>query len=339
MQAKKRPAIYGALFAAAFAGVAAASSCATTPDEFGGAVGATASSGSKGSSSSTKASSTTNASSTNAASTSADASSSTDAASSSTDAASSSVSASSASSTAASTTAGSTTGATTSSSSSTGGGTTCTEITAGNFWGVIADPAGGALYRALSAPNYDGATADILNVEFYAGGTFNGQNTGTFDLSMGGDDNYETCSRCVRGISDVVSGTSKQFFQQSGTMTIPAGSMHLNGTINATLTDVTLIEVTIDPNTFVSTPVPNGACLHIASANVAATVPAAAPAAWTCNDAFFLDGQDCDCGCGVFDPDCVTPEAGACGFCDDTGSCSATACPGTINASNNAICP
>lgn len=201
---------------------------------------------------------------------------------------------------------------------------------------------GVALYRSQTTPNYNGANVDILNAEFYGSAvdpSFNGENAGTFDLSMNGDDNYSSCSRCMRAVSDAVSATPKQFFQQSGTLTIPAGSNHINGTINATLTDVTLIEVTIDTTTFVSTPVANGQCIHIASANVVATLPAMVPAAWNCSDSFFLDGQDCDCGCGAFDPDCVTSEVGACGFCDDPGSCSATSCPGTINATNNTVCP
>lgn len=201
-----------------------------------------------------------------------------------------------------------------------------------------------ALYRSQTTPNYGGANVDILNAEFYgqgAGAGFDGELSGTFDLSMGTDANYSTCSRCMRAVSDAVgpAGTAKQFFQQSGTLTIPAGSNHINGTINATLTDVTLIEVTIDTTTFVSTPVPNGQCVHIASANLVAAQPAMAPAAWNCTDSFFLDGEFCDCGCGVFDPDCITSEVAACGFCDNSGSCSATDCPGTINATNNAVCP
>jgi hypothetical protein len=61
------------------------------------------------------------------------------------------------------------------------------------------------------------------------------------------------------------------------------------------------------------------------------------PAAWTCDDAYFFDGP-CDCGCGVQDPDCENNLVASCDYCDDMGSCSATACPGTINPTNNAAC-
>ncbi len=63
----------------------------------------------------------------------------------------------------------------------------------------------------------------------------------------------------------------------------------------------------------------------------------AVPTAWTCDVEFFNDNF-CDCGCGVFDPDCADATVGACEFCDDPGSCSATACPGDIDPANNATC-
>ncbi|MCC6619695.1 MAG: trypsin-like peptidase domain-containing protein [Deltaproteobacteria bacterium] len=34
----------------------------------------------------------------------------------------------------------------------------------------------------------------------------------------------------------------------------------------------------------------------------------AVPAAWTCNPAWYAAGDDCDCACGVYDPDCDDPE-------------------------------
>ena len=64
-----------------------------------------------------------------------------------------------------------------------------------------------------------------------------------------------------------------------------------------------------------------------------------APLAWTCSVLFYNDGADCDCGCGVLDPDCASAAVASCGFCADIGSCSSNSCPGTINPTNNAICP
>ena len=44
-------------------------------------------------------------------------------------------------------------------------------------------------------------------------------------------------------------------------------SLPQGGKVDMTFTDVTLVEVTIDTVTLVSTPVPNGLCLHLASAS------------------------------------------------------------------------
>lgn len=42
---------------------------------------------------------------------------------------------------------------------------------------------------------------------------------------------------------------------------------------------------------------------------------------WTCNP-YFWDGQDgCDCGCGVFDPDCSATTSDVCEYCAEEGSC------------------
>jgi hypothetical protein len=60
---------------------------------------------------------------------------------------------------------------------------------------------------------------------------------------------------------------------------------------------------------------------------------------WTC-DIGFYDGNDgCDCGCGIFDPDCADATVDACEYCSNEGSCSFDLnCPGYIDPDNNAIC-
>ncbi len=65
---------------------------------------------------------------------------------------------------------------------------------------------------------------------------------------------------------------------------------------------------------------------------------ASVPPEWTCSASYYdaLDG--CDCGCGATDPDCADGTVGSCDYCDDAGSCSTTACPGTIDPANNALC-
>jgi hypothetical protein len=213
----------------------------------------------------------------------------------------------------------------------------CTEITLSAWMKAQGDGDVG-IYTAATAPNLGTAATDGLQLEFYgsgAGAGLNGENKGTFDLSAGIDNNYSTCARCFRIFEDpMVPG--RTFFQQSGTLTVGATSDQLNGTLHGTLSNVTLVQVTINTTTFVSTPVPGGACLHITSATVD-VVPPAVPAAWACNPAYYNDGS-CDCGCGVIDLDCASANVSACDYCDDTGSCNTADCPGTIKTTNNAVC-
>jgi hypothetical protein len=72
---------------------------------------------------------------------------------------------------------------------------------------------------------------------------------------------------------DATSSTNKvKFFPESGTMTIaantPPADVATNG-FDASLENVKLIEVTLaGAPDYTSTPVPNGACLYIASASL-----------------------------------------------------------------------
>ncbi len=61
------------------------------------------------------------------------------------------------------------------------------------------------------------------------------------------------------------------------------------------------------------------------------------PSEWTCDRSFYYDGF-CDCGCGAVDLDCALDDVSACEQCDGDGSCSPTACPGTIAAADTAHC-
>ncbi|MBW2458732.1 MAG: hypothetical protein JRI68_29810, partial [Deltaproteobacteria bacterium] len=42
-----------------------------------------------------------------------------------------------------------------------------------------------------------------------------------------------------------------------------------------------------------------------------------APDDWTCTDTYYNAADGCDCGCGIFDPDCSGPTKAACDYCDD----------------------
>jgi hypothetical protein len=61
------------------------------------------------------------------------------------------------------------------------------------------------------------------------------------------------------------------------------------------------------------------------------------PTDWTCDRTYYFDGL-CDCGCGAFDLDCQSNSVTSCDKCDDVGSCSSAACPGTILANNATHC-
>lgn len=197
-----------------------------------------------------------------------------------------------------------------------------------------------ATYRGLFTPGVgDTMATDVLSFEFYGPGfdpSLDGDASGTFDLGMGGDANYATCARCFVMRSDILTMGGKAYFQKSGSVTVDATSDTVNGTFNGTITDLTLIEVDIDPNDFTSTPVPNGECLHFATITAAATPPML-PGAWTCDPMFFNDGG-CDCGCAAADTDCIDGTVESCDICDNPMSCSTTACPGTINPTDNSTC-
>lgn len=97
---------------------------------------------------------------------------------------------------------------------------------------------------------------DFIQVEFYADGT------GRFDLGAAPDDNYATCDRCVRMVVD----GDRDFFQASGTMFVQSGSDPMGdpdnggGDVSVVLDGIQLVEVSVDKDTFATTPVPGGAC-------------------------------------------------------------------------------
>lgn len=94
------------------------------------------------------------------------------------------------------------------------------------------------------------------------GGSFqlqiwNSDQPGSFDLAGGGNESYATCEQCVL-LFRTVGDAEKTFFQSQGTLayTEAPGA----ATLALDFNDVRLVEVTIDPVTFESVPVPGGAC-------------------------------------------------------------------------------
>jgi hypothetical protein len=162
---------------------------------------------------------------------------------------------------------------------------------------------------------------DFLVMEFYAFSGNNGAQKGTFDIGTPMDTQYLTCSRCLRLRQDFAMLSETTYLQSDGEMVVDAMSDQMNGDPIVSLSDVTFVETTIDfaePDpTYVSTPVPGGACLHLAEHSF--EVPDGP--LWDLNNCqiqWLGDGL-CDCGCGSFDPDCSSASVDACDdvcFCD-----------------------
>lgn len=100
----------------------------------------------------------------------------------------------------------------------------------------------------------------FIAVEFYDFG--NGSpldGPGNYPIGANTDDrNYETCETCLLIYADCTTEEcAKVFFGTGGTIEVSALDLDA-GTVTATLKNIVAIEVTIDEDTFVSTPVNNG---------------------------------------------------------------------------------
>ena len=100
---------------------------------------------------------------------------------------------------------------------------------------------------------------DSLYLEFWT--DFGGVSApGTYELAATAEEqNYATCGNCVligKGCTTGL-GCEGAFFATGGTMTITSIG-ETGGTLTGTLTGVTMVQVTIDPDTYQSTPVDGG---------------------------------------------------------------------------------
>jgi len=151
--------------------------------------------------------------------------------------------------------------------------------------------------------------------EFYRSVTPN--ITGAIDLSAAPQNNYADCGVCFLVRTATQAGLGPSFFQESGTVTFTEDPITARR-LNVTVSNLTLREATIDSATFESTFVPNGECVVLNGTFNEDNVPTD----WaTCSAADYYAGMptsNCDCGCGVYEPDCRAPGAG-----DRTIGCSA----------------
>lgn len=137
------------------------------------------------------------------------------------------------------------------------GGGACIELEPGSFVTTRAEP-GLATYSDNLEVNGLSGTLRLLFVT---------DAKRSEDLSSELAANFRTCEYCTDVALAVGENEQRDFFQQSGTLRVDATSTIYAGVLHATLTDVTLVEVTYDDD-LNSTPVPNGACLHITRAQV-----------------------------------------------------------------------
>lgn len=145
----------------------------------------------------------------------------------------------------------------------------------------------GVTLFAESSPCIDLVADDLLSTtnpsapNFYMSGVTEGTPTpfddfviaqffssaqGTFDLATGNNTNYATCDQCILVHENVDESSNPEtvFFQESGTVTVVEG-IPTEATGAGTIVKAVLAEVTLDPSTYQSTPVPNGRCIYIST--------------------------------------------------------------------------
>ena len=134
----------------------------------------------------------------------------------------------------------------------------CIEVSSGT-WIFDLQPTYG-LYLSAIGPNLGSSEQDLFALEFF------GNAVGTTRIGHDVDSRFSTCERCF--LANIPDNTSDGlwFFGVDGTLTVDAGSTPMSGTLSATATDVTLMQV--NPYTL-ETPVENGACLHLTTATIA----------------------------------------------------------------------
>ena len=136
---------------------------------------------------------------------------------------------------------------------------TCAKLVAPNPapLSVTGPPGSGYFrYKISEGSIAGGPLIDELAAEFHS------SSVGAFNLAAGNNSNYASCDQCIGFSRDYsVAAQFKFFFQSAGVLSIsqPPGTNPLQ----LTFSTVRLVEVTLDPNTFVSTPVPGGECYDL----------------------------------------------------------------------------
>jgi hypothetical protein len=132
--------------------------------------------------------------------------------------------------------------------------TDCVEVGV-SAWNELLDT-NDATYYSVITPNIGTAKSDLLALFEYSNAV------GSFALGHGIDSTFASCDRCL--LADVPAAPSdRYFFAMGGTLDIASSSQPISGVLDATLTDVTLVELGYD-----HLPLAGGACLHLASTTI-----------------------------------------------------------------------
>jgi hypothetical protein len=178
------------------------------------------------------------------------------------------------------------------------------------------------------------SATQTLIVEFYDVGDGSPlEGVGTYPVGTNpGDDNYETCSTCVLIAADCTEeGCAKTFFATEGSIEVTAFDRDAK-TVTARLLNARFVEVTIDGDTYASTPVADGEGWCISEAAIAAAPECTTNAACTdptkpvCNttDLVCVECADDSACSDPTKPFCATDE-GVCVACTNDFQCTAAA--------------
>jgi hypothetical protein len=184
--------------------------------------------------------------------------------------------------------------------------------------------------------------SDVITVELYygLGGAEPLMGPGSVTLGAAADDrNYATCSTCVLVWTDCDSTGScngPTFFATEGTLDVTA--LATGGSFTGTLTSVRLVEVEIDPTTYLSTPVADGQAWCVASLALGAPVQGSLPCSSSTACAANAAAPHCDldtnacvqcleeahCAALTATPHC-DPATSACAECVTDAHCASSA--------------
>lgn len=134
----------------------------------------------------------------------------------------------------------------------------CREVEPSDVWSVT--QTNRSRYTAPLQPNLGSESLDYFELTFHSPGE------GLFRLTEE-DARYESCARCLLVRVPDETPLGRFFIASSGVLEIHPPSNATLGVLDASITDVRFVEIVLD-ETFHSTLVPAGECLHVASAVV-----------------------------------------------------------------------